>query len=165
MHRKLSSYILIIGLFTLIIITVIMLKRVSIQTCTYQDELRKIAVDIPKKWTFKVNNKFKGNESTEGFPDCGIEIYIDGDTQNKFYLFYQEGTINFREPGMLAETFKTNKGQSGSLYTVFNNNKTRIFAIFDIGHYAITSELDNNLFSVNEKEILSMIKSICIIEF
>lgn len=164
MHRKSIYYVLIIGLFTLLIIAVIMLKRVSIQTCTYQDEHRKITVEIPKEWTFKVNNKFNGNESTEGFPDYGIEIYIDGDTKNKVYLFYQEGTINFSEPGMLSETFRTNKGQSGSLYTVLNDN-TRIFAIFDLGHYAITSELDNNLFSVNEKEILSMIKSICIVEF
>ncbi len=98
-------------------------------------------------------------------PDYGIKIYINGDTQNQVYLFYQEGTINFSEPGMLTETFNTNKGLSGSLYTAFNDNTTRIFATFDIGHYAITSELDNNLFSVSEKEILSMIKSIYIVEF
>jgi len=142
-----------------------MLKRVSIQTCTYQDEHRKITVEIPDEWTFKVIDKFEGNESTEGLPDYGIKIYIDGDTQNQIYLFYQEGTIHFSEPGMLTETFNTNKGQSGSLYTAFNDNTTRIFATFDIGHYAITSELDNNLFGVSEKEILSMIKSIYIVEF
>ena len=165
MHRKSTFYLLIIGIITLIIITVIMLKRISIQTCAYQDDYRKITVDIPKEWTFKVNNKFKGTESTEGSPDYGIEIYINGDTQNTLYLFYQEGTINFSEPGMLKKLFSTNKGQSGSLYTVSNDNTTRIFAIFDIGHYAITSELDNNLFKVKEKEILSMIKSIYIVEF
>ena len=105
------------------------------------------------------------DKRTETQADYGIEIYIDGNKNHSVYFFYQEGTINLSEPGMLREAFKTKRGQSGNFITTHNDNITRIFLIFDIGHYAITTELDNSVFNANKSKIFSMFKSIYIKEY
>lgn len=165
MHRKLILMVLFAGIFTLIIVIGIILKKGNIQTCTYQDDKRKMTVQIPKEWTYKINNQFKGDSSIEGLPDVGIDIYIDGDADNNVYFFYQDGTLIFDEPGMLIDQFETYKGQSGTLYKVNHNNTTRIITIFDIGHYAITTGLTNEEYELYEKEIFRMLKSCWIEEF
>lgn len=50
LNRKVTYFALVIGLFAFIIFIIIMIKtRSNYQTCTYQDEFRKMTVNIPKE--------------------------------------------------------------------------------------------------------------------
>lgn len=163
--RRLINYTIGVLILITIIVYALFIKRNNSQMCIYEDDNRRFSIEIPKDWTYKIYNKFTGNETIEGSPDYGIEIYIDGDKNHSIYFFYQEGTLNLSEPGMSREAFKTKRGQSGNLSAIYNDNTTRIVIVFDIGHYAITTELDNSVFSVNKNKIFSMFKSIYIKEF
>lgn len=131
----------------------------NIQTCIYQDEVRKMVINIPEEWTYALEKEFKGDENREGSPDFGIQLYIDGDTNNNIYFFYQHGTLNFQEPGITSETLKTKQGRAGKLSTAIQGDTRIIFVTYDIGHYAILARLDNNVFNANKKEIYKVIKS------
>lgn len=165
MSHKLTPYILLAGLFTLMLFFIFTARTPNLQTCTYEDEERKITTKIPQNWTCKIMERTAATEDMEGSPNYGIEIYIDGNEQNSIYLFYQLGTVSFTQPGMLIDIFKTNEGKTGDLYTFFHDNTTTVFGVFDIGHYGFTTRLDNNLFNQNKKEIFSVIENIHITEY
>ena len=130
------------------------------QDMIYNNEKVEMKVSIPKAWTYKTVTPQAASETTEGSPDSGIEIYVNGDSNAKLYFYQQDATISFGEGE--GEDFYTNLKLKGKLYKSDTKAQVNHILIFDEWKCAMVYNMDAATYKKYESQILKVLKSISI---
>lgn len=136
----------------------------DLTTCVYENEERKLTVQIPQAWTSETVDEFSGDDEQEASADYGILVYVDGNKEESIYIYYQQGTIKIQEPNAEQSTFETKAGLTGTLYTLSEDGKINLWGVLKEEHYGVHAALGEDLYLANQEKIQTVLESISIEE-
>ena len=124
---------------------------------TFTDKRFDFSVNYPASWRTEVDK----NSTLNANPDRGINIYIEGNKNEKIYVFSQVGPIGADQPSFAHEKFITNEGIDGEITYGDIDGKKQIYLILKgNGYHGAIISVTNECFNNNKKQILGVLKSI-----
>lgn len=125
---------------------------------SYEDDNFVFRVEIPSNWVCEKTAKFIGDETTEGLPDYGLKIYVNGDKENEIYLFQQSGHIAI--PAYGGEEIQVTPQIKGTLYLEQSEEYIIGNLVFENEFQGIWFHLTQKCYDENKAQIQEMIESI-----
>ncbi len=129
----------------------------------YTDHL-KFSVDFPEDWTSMVEETWEATSEREASPDGGINIYIDGNVENKIYVYWQNGHISYPQGSDEKDIFTTDDGLNGELYEQAEDKRVKVQVIYGEGFHGAHVDVSEACYKHYKNEILEVIKSMKILE-
>jgi hypothetical protein len=128
---------------------------------TYFDDKFKFSVDYPSDWKHKINAYQAGTETHESSQNSGIDLFIDNNELNRFFIYGQISTVSLPfATGTDYHKFMTDSGLEGTLYIYKADGRVQLdYVIEDIWINA-GCLLDSKIYDKNEKKIMNILKSI-----
>lgn len=159
--KKKVCVLVIIVLLVLVFALLLLGKKNTTDMYSYEDDECSISVQVPKEWNCKTVESYAGDENTEGSPDSGIEIYIDGDDSSDIYIFRQVGKIEaLTQDVESSSSFENQTGLKGTYYKMKDSERVSDLIVFDNAFYGVSITMDESLYERNEKKIDSLLDSI-----
>lgn len=138
----------------------------------YVDEKFRFSVQYPADWKTKIEETWEATAEREASPDGGINIYINGDENERIYVLGQHGHYypvskgeNYKE-----DEFTTLDGVKGTLYYDspydYERSKGRktIYLVLGEGFHGAYLTISDEILKQYNDEILSILKSIKIFD-
>ncbi len=135
---------------------------------TYVDKKLGFSVDYPLNWNSKIEERIEATKEHNATPDVGIHIYVDGNQNERIYVFNQVGHISpgfSPEEDVQKDTFTSTSGLTGHIESLIQDGKIHAVLIFDdISNYhgflGASIYMSTENYKKSEKEILGVLKSI-----
>ncbi len=135
---------------------------------TYVDKKLGFSVDYPLNWNSKIEERIEATKEHNSTPDVGIHIYVDGNQNERIYVFNQVGHISpgfSPEEDVQKDTFTSTSGLTGHIESLIQDGKIHAVLIFDdISNYhgflGASIYMSTENYKKSEKEILGVLKSI-----
>ncbi len=135
---------------------------------SYIDKKLCFGVDYPSTWNSKIEEQIAATKEHNASPDAGIVIYVDGNQNERIYVFNQVGHIS---PGfsphedVQKDTFTTTSGLTGHIESLIHDGEIHAVLIFDdisnyLGFLGASISMSTENYKKSEKEILGVLKSI-----
>ena len=125
----------------------------------YEDSIFKFSIEIPSEWTCE--SMYGADSGEYDLPEAGMEVYIDGDKENRIDVAYMHGKVTWHEAydtsviqlendlkGLLVEERIEKSGEPYILVGVVIKE-----------FYYIYMELPEDVYRVNKDKIDDMIRS------
>lgn len=135
---------------------------------TFEDTHGKIIITAPKNWSVKAQERTTGTENLEAFPDAGLTLYVNGNSDSCIYVFYQLGHISpafSTEQQSSGESVETQNAVQGTWYKISSEDIIQDMIIFDSFqgdngvHYGISFHMNQETFNQNKEQIRKLISS------
>lgn len=123
----------------------------------------KFSVEYPKKWNAQDEVYYEATVEHSASPDGGINIYLEDKKDEKIYVYGQDGHINFENHDFQRESFTTNNGLNGRLFSKEMDGKKVIYLILDEGFHGAYINIRSETFNQNKEQIMDVLKSIKIL--
>lgn len=127
---------------------------------TYSDRNTNFSVEFPNSWDSKISERLGSTPTQDASPDGGIEIYVDGNKDERIYVYGQIGHVSFAKANTDSTEFVTSHGNKGILYTERVSDRKDMHLIFDEGFHAAHIYVSFSCFKKNEKKIMALLTSI-----
>lgn len=127
---------------------------------TYADKNFNFSVEFPKNWSSKVLETWGATSIREASPDSGINIYVEGDTDNRISVIGQYGYLGIQLPDFESSEFVTKSGLKGELFSQTENERKVMYLVFDEGFHYANINVSLDCYKRNEKKIMDILKSI-----
>lgn len=131
----------------------------------YEEGKYKFSVEVPKDWTCE--SMYGPDSAKYDLPEFGMEVYIDGDKENRIDVACMHGQVAWHE--MYDTSVIELRNGSHGLFVeerIENGGEPYIIAgVVAKEYYYIHMELPEYVYQANKKEIKEMIRSFEILTY
>jgi len=136
---------------------------------TYIDKKFKFSVDFPSYWDYEIEKTWEATSTQEGSPDGGINIYIDGNKNDRIRIYGQYGHISIPVDEYKMEDFSTTSGLTGTLLKQNIGDEIIIQLVLNDnlaigGFHGANIKTSQKCYQLNEKQVMNVLKSINILD-
>jgi hypothetical protein len=136
---------------------------VNNEKAIYNDAKFNFSVEYPKGWTSEVEKTWEATKEHEGSPDGGINFYLDGNKEDKIYVYGQLGHINIPEDDYKKDNFVTDTGIKGYLLSGEHDGRMQMYLVLGDGFHGAVVDVGLDSWTQNKEIIVKMFKSIKIL--
>jgi len=120
----------------------------------------KFSVEYPVKWKVKEEQYLVATIDHNPSPDGGINIFVESKPDEKIYVFGQVSQVRFGEPGFQVESFVTNSGMKGTIFSNEVDGNKVIYLTFNDVFIGASMHISIECFNQNKEQIMNILKSI-----
>lgn len=136
---------------------------------TYIDEKFKFSVEFPSYWEYEIEKIWEATSTQEASPDGGIDIYIDGNKNDRIRIYGQYGHISIPDDEFKMEDFSTTSGLIGTLLKQNTDGEIIIYLVLNDnlaigGFHGANIRMSQKCYQRNEKQVINVLKSITILD-
>lgn len=130
----------------------------------YSDGRFDFQVDVPESWTIEEDVLVEATEEQEASPTSGITISIDGNSEDRIYVYGQHGTIGTSYEGYDEEEIVTKAGEKGTLFRSEADGQVNVNFVHENRHYGVAVNVSVQTYQRLEEAILGVIQSLKVSE-
>lgn len=136
----------------------------SVAPYYYSDCGFEFQIDVPEQWSIQEDVLVKATEEQEATPTCGINILIDGNPEDKIYVFGQLGTMGINYEDYEEEEIVSKAGEKGTLFRLEFDGQFNMIFVQENRHYGVVVNVNIQTYRRLEESILGVIHSLIILE-